>query len=237
MRLDKLLSHAGYGSRSEANALVRAGRVQVDGALARDAAMGVSPDACVRVDGADAGYRPVHLLMMNKPAGLLTATRDPKAPTVLDLLAPAHRKSGVFPVGRLDKDVTGLLLLTNDGQLGHRLLSPASGTVKVYEALCASAPAANAEAAFAAGLPLYDFTARPAVLRRLSPAQPCLVRVDVTEGRFHQVKRMLAAVGAPVVTLKRLAIGGVWLDESLPPGAFRPLTLTEEAALRGDGHA
>ena len=229
-RLDKLLSATGRWSRREARELVRQGRVLVDGRCAVSAEEKIdSAAACVLVDGEPVAREKYIYVMLHKPAGILSATEDSRQPTVLDLLPPAWRKRGVAPVGRLDKDTEGLLLLTDDGALAHHLLSPKFHVDKVYYAQVSGVLQPSDTAAFAAGMTLPDgLQCLPAELEILSPGE-CLV--TLREGKFHQVKRMLAARGKPVTYLKRLAMGSVRLDASLSPGAFRVLTEEEVKAL------
>lgn len=224
LRLDKLLSDSGLWSRKEAKQLLKQGRVQVDGTVERAPERKVHPETVqVTVDGQPVGWSEFHYIMMNKPAGVLTATEDRRQKTVLDLLPPEYGK--LFPVGRLDKDTEGLLLLTDDGALAHRLLSPRYHVDKVYLAeIDGETDEADAEA-FEAGMTLEDGTqCLPAGLKSLGRGR-CLV--TLREGKFHQVKRMLAQRGKPVLHLKRLSMGEVRLDEALKPGEFRPLTALE----------
>ena len=226
MRLDKLLSECGVASRKEIRQLIRSGRVSVDGAAAASPEMKLDPyKALVCLDGTIIEYAKYHYYMMNKPAGVLSATDDGRQKTVLDLVTPEMRKIGLFPVGRLDKDTTGLLLLTNDGEFAHRVISPRSGIVKVYHART-EAPVDEADiTAFKEGLTLGDGTkCLPAGLKLL-PDGSCLV--EVMEGKYHQVKRMLSSRGKPVTELKRLSIGGLKLDKALLPGSFRALEENE----------
>ena len=226
MRLDKLLSECGVASRKEIRQLIRSGRVSVDGAAAASPEMKLDPyKALVCLDGTKIEYAKYHYYMMNKPAGVLSATDDGRQKTVLDLVTPEMRKMGLFPVGRLDKDTTGLLLLTNDGEFAHRVISPRSGIVKVYHART-EAPVDEADiTAFKEGLTLGDGTkCLPAGLKLL-PDGSCLV--EVMEGKYHQVKRMLSSRGKPVTELKRLSIGGLKLDKALLPGSFRALEENE----------
>ena len=226
MRLDKLLSECGVASRKEIRQLIRSGRVSVDGAAAESPGMKLDPyKALVCLDGTKIEYAKYHYYMMNKPAGVLSATDDGRQKTVLDLVTPEMRKIGLFPVGRLDKDTTGLLLLTNDGEFAHRVISPRSGIVKVYHART-EAPVDEADiTAFKEGLTLGDGTkCLPAGLKLL-PDGSCLV--EVMEGKYHQVKRMLSSRGKPVTELKRLSIGGLKLDKALLPGSFRALEENE----------
>lgn len=229
-RLDKLLSGTGRWSRREVKELLRQGRVTVDGCPAHSAEQKLEPDAvCLAVDGEPISLERFTYIMLHKPAGLLSATEDSRQRTVLDLLPPELRRRGLAPVGRLDKDTEGLLLLTNDGELTHRLLSPKYHVDKVYYARVDGTLSQDAVEAFAAGLTLEDgLTCLPARLELLAPGQ---VRVTLREGKFHQVKRMLAACGAPVTYLKRLSMGPLQLDETLAPGAWRPLTREEQTAL------
>lgn len=230
MRLDKLLSHLNCGSRKEVQALIRAGRVTVDGTAQRDPAFKVDPDrAETAVDGAVQRYRAQRYYMLNKPAGVITASRDERHDTVLELF-PADIRRGLFAVGRLDKDTEGLLLLTNDGELTHRLLSPRYHVDKRYLA-CVDGDLSPADvSAFAAGMTLPDgLVCLPAGLKLLPQPRTCIV--TLREGKFHQVKRMLAACGAPVLYLKRLSMGPLTLPDDLPPGAYRLLTDEEISAL------
>lgn len=232
MRLDKAVSLAGL-TRSEARKAISAGRVWVNGQPARDGGMQVRPED-VRVDGAEPVAPGELYIMVNKPAGLVTATEDRRLPTVLSLLPEAMQRRGPGPVGRLDRDVTGLVLLTTDGQLAHRLISPRWKAEKLYRARCAGRLTEADAAAFANGLALSDFTARPAELRILEAGEAeSTAEVVLTEGKFHQVKRMFAAVGHPLLALSRLRIGCVTLDPALAEGEWRSLTEDEVAGLRG----
>lgn len=229
-RLDKLLAGTGKWSRREVKALVRQGLVRVDGRLAASAEDKLDPAAAiVTVAGETISLCRFTYVMLHKPAGVLTATEDRKQPTVLDLLPPELRRIGLAPVGRLDKDTEGLLLLTNDGELAHRLLSPKYHVEKRYFArVDGELSAADAEA-FARGMTLGDgLECLPAGLELL-PGHACIV--TLREGKFHQVKRMLAARGAPVLYLKRLSMGPLTLDDSLAAGAYRLLRAEEISAL------
>lgn len=229
-RLDKLLAGTGKWSRREVKALVRQGLVRVDGRLAASAEDKLDPAATVvTVAGETVALHRFTYVLLHKPAGVLTATEDRKLPTVLDLLPPELRRIGLAPVGRLDKDTEGLLLLTNDGELAHRLLSPKYHVEKRYFArVDGELSAADAEA-FARGMTLGDgLECLPAGLEVL-PDRVCIV--TLREGKFHQVKRMLAARGAPVLYLKRLSMGPLTLDDSLAAGAYRLLRAEEILAL------
>lgn len=229
-RLDKLLAGTGKWSRREVKALVRQGLVRVDGRLAASAEDKLDPAAAIiTVAGETISLCRFTYVMLHKPAGVLTATEDRKQPTVLDLLPPELRRIGLAPVGRLDKDTEGLLLLTNNGELAHRLLSPKYHVEKRYFArVDGELSAADAEA-FARGMTLGDgLECLPAGLEVL-PDRVCIV--TLREGKFHQVKRMLAARGAPVLYLKRLSMGPLVLEDSLAAGAYRLLRAEEISAL------
>lgn len=228
-RLDKLLSRLGFGSRSEVKRLVKEGRVTVDGAAAADSGMQVDPSVnTVALDGEPVRYREFVYLMMNKPAGVVSATEDRRDRTVVDLLDPEYAVFRPFPVGRLDKDTEGLLLLTNDGKLAHRLLSPKKNVPKTYEADVDGIVTEEDGEAFARGVTLDDgYVTLPAKLAILESGPRSRVRLTIVEGKFHQVKRMFAARGKRVVFLKRISMGGLKLDPSLPPGEVRELTEEE----------
>lgn len=229
-RLDKLLAGTGKWSRREVKALVRQGLVRVDDRLAASAEDKLDPAAAiVTVAGETISLCRFTYVMLHKPAGVLTATEDRKQPTVLDLLPPELRRIGLAPVGRLDKDTEGLLLLTNDGELAHRLLSPKYHVDKRYLARVDGELSAADTEAFARGMTLGDgLECLPAELELL-PGRVCIV--TLREGKFHQVKRMLAARGAPVLYLKRLSMGALTLDDSLVAGAYRLLRAEEILAL------
>lgn len=240
MRLDKLLCTMGEGTRSEVRDLVRAGRVTVDGAIVRDAGMQVDAQGSeVAIAGRVVPYRSVCYVMLNKPQGVLTAARDKKQKTVMDLFPAWIPAMGAMPAGRLDKDTEGLLIVTSDGQLAHRIISPRKEVGKTYFAQVDGMLDAQDIAAFAAGLHISDsdgeFDARPARLEIVS-ASPEMseARVRVTEGKYHQVKRMFAARGVHVVYLKRLSIGALELDPALENGAWREMTMEEVAMLEMD---
>ncbi len=226
IRLDKLISDCGLATRKEIKQMIKAGRVTVDGVVASAPEQKLDPErSAVTLDGETVCYKKFHYYMLNKPAGLLSATDDRKQKTVLDLVSPEMRKMGLFPVGRLDKDTTGLLLLTDDGEFAHKVISPKSEIVKVYRAVTDGAVNAGDVRAFAEGIVLADGThCLPAVLKPLADGS-CLV--EVMEGKYHQVKRMLASRGKPVISLNRLSIGGLELDESLAQGEFREISEIE----------
>lgn len=230
-RLDKLLTQSGLYSRSEARELIRSGRVSVDGETLRRPEVKAAEDTAVFVDGEEVNCSLCRYFMLNKPAGVLSATDDRSQPTVLDLLPREIRALGLFPVGRLDKDTTGLLLLTNDGGFAHRVISPKHGVVKTYLAVTASPVDAEDVRAFREGITLADGThCLPAVLE---PLDGCRCRVLVSEGKYHQVKRMLAACGKPCTALERTAVGALELDPELPRGGWRELRQFETGLVFG----
>ena len=234
-RIDKLLAAMGLCSRKEAAAYARKGAIAVDGVVCRDASQKIDPDrVCLTFGGQPVGYQEHVYLMLHKPLGVLSATEDREQQTVLDLLPGVYRSRGVFPVGRLDKDTSGLLLLTDDGALGHHLTSPKHQVSKVYHAVADGVLGEADVDAFAAGIKLRDGTkCRPAKLEiRWVTDGKSDVLVTVCEGKYHQVRRMLAARGAPVLTLERLSEGEVVLDSALKPGEWRELTSEEISALR-----
>lgn len=231
MRLDKYLAEMGAGTRSELKKAVRAGHVTVDGKVVKDASVHIGEDEEVCLDGKPIAYEKYVYYMLNKPAGVISATEDPRQQTVLDLIDERQRK-GLFPVGRLDRDTEGLLLITNDGELAHRLLSPKRHVDKVYFARLDGPVGAREKELFAQGLKVDDsLTAMPADLEILESADE--VKVTIREGKFHQVKRMFGAVGREVLYLKRLSMGPLTLDAELVPGAYRRLTSGEESAIMG----
>lgn len=231
-RLDKILSGTGRWSRREVKELVRAGRVTVNSTPARSPEDKYEREGLeLRVDGVPVSGDRFLYLMLHKPAGLLSVTEDPKQRTVLELLPPHLRRVGLFPAGRLDKDTEGLLLLTNDGDLAHQLLAPKKHVDKIYFVRVEGTLDAEDTAAFEAGLTLGDgLVCLPAGLSRLSDPDSALV--TLREGKYHQIKRMLAARGKPVCYLKRLSMGPLTLDPGLEAGQWRSLTDAELAALQ-----
>ena len=234
-RLDKIIAGEGTYSRREVRLLVRQGRVLVDGVPARSPEDKVVPEAVeIMVDGTVLHCRRYTWIMLHKPAGVLSATEDGRGPTVLDLLPPELRRQGLFPVGRLDKDTEGLLLLTNEGGLAHDLLSPRRHVDKEYFVRVEGELTEEDCRAFAAGMTLDDgLRCLPAGLKilRAGPVSEAHV-TPLREGKFHQVKRMLAARGKPVLYLKRVRMGNLPLDPALEPGTYRYLTEDEVESLR-----
>ena len=229
-RLDKRLASTGRWSRKEARELARAGRVSVNGVVCRSTDEKVGESAIVLVDGQPVGESGPVYLMLHKPAGVVSATEDTREKTVLDLLPSHYKKMGLFPVGRLDKDTEGLLLLTNDGPLAHHLLSPRHHVDKVYYLEVDGVLDQEDCAACSEGITLADgYTCLPARLEPQGEGRAALL--TISEGKYHQVKRMMASRGKPVTYLKRVRFGGIALDESLAKGCWRALTEEEKTEL------
>ena len=231
MRLDKFLVACAVGSRTEVKNFLKAGRVTVNGKKEKSAKLQINEESDeICFDGQKLEYEEFVYYMMNKPQGVISATEDPKHKTVLDLLDDLARSKEVFPVGRLDIDTHGLLLLTNDGKLAHALLSPKRHVDKTYLARINGVMTDADVETFAQGVPLKDFTCQPAKLELVSmdaEKNQSLVRVTIAEGKFHQVKRMVAYCGKEVVDLQRLTMGTLTLDEDLKRGEWRRLTKEE----------
>lgn len=232
IRLDKYLADMGLGTRTEAKKLIRQGKVTVDGVIEK------TPERKIHINeqsiccmGEPVSYETYEYYMLNKPAGVVSATTDTKDKTVMELLSNTKRK-GLFPVGRLDKDTEGLLLITNDGELAHRLLSPKKHVDKVYYAKVQGFVDETDQEIFAKGMAIGNGeTALPSELEILSSGEISEIRLTIQEGKFHQVKRMFHAVGKEVVFLKRLSMGTLQLDETLAPGEYRKLTKEEQKRL------
>ncbi|EAH1374248.1 pseudouridine synthase [Listeria monocytogenes] len=231
MRLDKLLSHTGFGSRKEVKPLLKSGAVVVNGTIQKDSKTQVNPDKDqITVHGTPVVYQEFVYFMLHKPQNVVSATEDNVSETVIDLLAQEDTLTDPFPVGRLDKDTEGLLIITNDGTLVHNLLSPKKHIDKTYYAKIDGDVTAEDVEAFAAGIELDDgYTCKPARLEIITPNE---IKVTIQEGKFHQVKRMFAARGKSVSYLKRISMGNLQLDESLALGEYRPLTEAELAILQ-----
>jgi 16S rRNA pseudouridine516 synthase len=229
-RLDKILSGTGLYTRSEARAAVTGGRVAVDGRTVLRPEQKVLRTSCITADGAQVDTAEFIYYMLYKPAGCVSAVADDRWPTAVGLFPAALRARGIFPVGRLDMDVTGLLIVTDDGGYAHRVTSPRSGVDKVYEAQTDGELTAADEAAFSAGIVLPDGTRyRPAKLEISSLDSRC-ARVTVTEGKYHEVKNLFEALDRQVLALRRVRVGQLCLDLSLRPGEFRRMK-PEEAEL------
>ena len=232
IRLDKYLSDASPYSRKEVRVLVKRNAVTVNGAAAKSADMKINEEKdTVCVNGTQIQYRKFIYIMLNKPQGYLSATEDDRDPVVVDLLPEELKHFAPFPVGRLDKDTEGLLLLTNDGHFDHELMSPRKNLFKRYYAEL-DLPATEEDiTSFAEGMEFKEFSAKPARLE-IDPEDPRKVWVEISEGKYHQVKRMCERVGKNVLFLKRIAIGDLKLDETLECGNVRELT-SEELAIFG----
>lgn len=235
MRLDKFLVEMKKGSRSEVKKLIKSGRVTVDGQTVREPEQKFDPErAQISLDGQTVSYASFEYFMLNKPQGVVSATEDRRFQTVVDLIDTARRKD-LFPAGRLDIDTEGLLLITNDGQLAHQLLSPKKHVDKVYFARVEGILPSDVKEQFAKGLTLdKEVKTLPARLELLKEGPVSEVRLTIHEGKFHQVKRMFEAVGCRVLYLKRLSMGSLVLDETLAPGEYRRLTDDELRALKGE---
>ncbi|WP_062047668.1 pseudouridine synthase [Bacillus sp. JCM 19034] len=226
MRLDKLLSHTGYGTRKEVKKLLKQGAVTVNGVTIKEAKtqVDVKKDV-VNVQNERIHYEPYIYLMLNKPKGVISATEDEFQKTVIDLLSPEHQRFEPFPVGRLDKDTEGLLLLTNDGQFSHSLMSPRKHVAKTYEAIVTGKVTQEDKELLENGVKLDDgYVTKPAELTIINALDVSTIRLTITEGKYHQVKRMFAAIGKKVLELKRTHIANLALDEALKLGEYRPLT-------------
>ena len=222
MRLDRWLATLSVGSRSEVKQWIRGGKAAVNGRVETDPSRSFETETDrVALNGKELDGRISRHVMLYKPAGLLTAARDAKQPTVMDLLPAVYRSIGCMPVGRLDKDTTGLLLLTTDGELNHRLLSPGRHVDKRYRAIVDTPLTEKDAEAFARGIELSDFTAKPARLEILRAGETSLAEVTITEGKFHQVRRMFAATGHEVLELHRCAFGPLELPAELPEVLMR----------------
>ena len=234
IRLDKYLADMGVGTRSEVKNYIRKGRVQINEVVIKESDKKINIDSDkVAFDGSILTYVSTEYYMLNKPAGVVSATRDNLSETVLDLIDSTNKD--LFPVGRLDKDTEGLLLITNDGELAHKLLSPKKKVPKVYYAKINGKIVEEDVEMFSKGIAISeDFVTLPAELEIIKSCEISTVKVTIHEGKFHQVKRMFEAVGKEVIYLKRLSMGDLILDESLELGEYRPLTIEEINMLKGE---
>lgn len=228
-RIDKVLSNMGHGTRKEVKELIKSGMVEIDGVVVKDAGFQVEPDSQeIKVGGTRLFYREFIYILMNKPQGVISATEDNRERTVIDLLSDDFKAFNPFPVGRLDKDTEGLLLLTNDGQLSHMLLSPKKHVPKTYIAKVLGRVSEKDIEAFSNGVTLEDgYKTMASQLVVLERGSISLAEVTIYEGKFHQVKRMFKAVGKEVIYLKRISMGELKLDETLEPGCYRELNERE----------
>lgn len=235
MRLDKVLSNSGFGSRSEIRRLAKEGLIKVDGSIICEASMHVDPvKSKIEIKGTLLNYREFIYVMMNKPAGVISATSDNKLRTVIDLLPEELSCFDLFPAGRLDIDTEGMLLLTNDGRMAHDLLSPKKHVDKKYYAMIDGLVTDEDIKSFNEGLVLDDgYKTMSAELEIHKAGLSSEIELTLHEGKFHQVKRMFEAVGKKVTYLKRIQMGGLKLDDSLKPGECRELTAEEVELLNG----
>ncbi len=234
-RLDKVLANLGYGTRKEVKFLVKDGLIEVDNKIVKDSGVKIDPNTSeIKVSGEIINYRKYIYLIMNKPDGVVSATFDNYDETVIDLLDPEYQSFDPFPVGRLDKDTVGLLLLTNDGELNHRLISPKWHVDKVYYAEIDKMVEEKDIKTFEAGILLDDgYKCLPAKLDILqSDEDGSRVRVTIQEGKFHQVKRMFNSVDKNVVYLRRIKFGPLDIDENLQEGEYRELSEEEVEILK-----
>lgn len=229
MRIDKLLANSGFGSRKEVKKLLKSGTVLCNEKKITDAKAHVDPEKDqITVHGEVVEYREYIYVMMNKPQGYISATEDDRLQTVLDLLEPEDAYMKPFPVGRLDRDTEGLLVLTNNGQLAHDVLAPKKHVPKTYYAVIDGVVDEVDIERFKQGITLEDgYVTKPGYLTILKSGMQSEIELIITEGKFHQVKRMFEAVGKKVVYLKRVAMGALVLDESLEPGEYREMTEEE----------
>ena len=229
VRLDKFLADAGAGTRSEVKKYIQKGQVQVNGKSVKKPELKVTEEDQVVMNGQEIHAAPEYVYyLFNKPAGCVSATEDSRDKTVLDYIEEKDRRKGLFPVGRLDKDTEGFLLITDDGPLAHELLSPKKHVDKIYYAKIQGKVDESDVKAFADGVDIGDDTpAKSADLRILKSGEESEIELTITEGRFHQVKRMFHAVGKEVVYLKRLSMGSLILDKTLAKGEYRSLTEEE----------
>lgn len=234
MRIDKFLSNMGFGSRKEVKILLKSKAVEVNGEIVRDPKVHVNEVTdLVAVEGEEIVYSEFIYLLMNKPQGVISATEDKYDQTVIDLLAEEDQHFEPFPVGRLDKDTEGFLLLTNDGKLAHELLSPKKHVDKRYFAIIDGRVTEEDGEAFQRGVMLDDgYVTKPAELNILESGTVSRIELTITEGKFHQVKRMFESVGKEVTYLKRLSMGPLQLDPELKLGEYRPLTEQEIDSLK-----
>ncbi|MGV8980522.1 pseudouridine synthase [Clostridium sp.] len=234
-RIDKILSNLGHGTRKEVKGLLKKGRVEVDGIIASDSAMKVDPDkAIIKVDGEEIKYRKNIYLIMNKPSGVISATVDNHDETVIDLIDEQYHAFKPFPIGRLDKDTVGLLLITNDGELNHKLIAPKNHVDKVYYAEINKFIDASDIATFKKGVVIDDgYKCMPSILKVLNANENgSEVMITIQEGKFHQVKRMFESVDKKVVFLRRTSFGPLKLDENLAEGQYRELSEEELNSLK-----
>lgn len=239
MRLDKFLSHTGFGSRKEVKELLKKKLVQVNGQLEKEGKKAIDEtNDQVIVNNQLVQYKKYIYYMLNKPQGVVSATEDREHRTVIDLIAEKDMVQGLFPVGRLDKDTTGLLLLTNNGDLAHQLLSPKKKVPKLYQASVSGIMTDEDSLIFSKGITISGnercLPAKLKIKQTNEENTTSEIELEIMEGKYHQVKRMVEAVGKKVTTLNRLSMGGINLDQELKPGKYRELTQNEQEILGVD---
>ena len=231
MRIDKYLANMNVGSRKEVHVLIKKGMVTVNDQLVKTPKEQVKESDQVLVDGQEVNYQKYHYFLMNKPKGVLSATEDRSQRTVISLLKPRDRYQGITPVGRLDKDTTGLLLLTNDGQLNHELLAPNRHVAKIYRAQIAGVADESTVKTFSSGMTLGDGTklkpAQLTILKQDEEHDSSEIEIEISEGKYHQIKRMFGAVGMKVVELERISMGKLKLPAGLKRGKYVELSVDE----------
>lgn len=228
-RLDKIIANSGTLSRKEVHRLIKSGSVSVNGIITKDRGFCIDPESAeIKINGQSVSLEKYVYIMLNKPEGIVSATKDPKEKTVIDLVPAEFKKKNLFPAGRLDRNTTGFVLITDNGDFAHRILSPKNHIEKTYEARLAERIGACALEEVAKGITLGDGTeCLPAKVRVLEDGENPLVEIKICEGKYHQIKRMFAAVGNAVIELKRVKMGEMPLDEALAPGECRLLTKQE----------
>lgn len=231
MRLDKLLANMGIGSRKDVKSLLKKRQVTVNDTVVKDGGLHVDPETdIIKASGKQIGYQKYHYIMLHKPKGVVSATTDSRDTTVIDLVRDDFQHVDLFPVGRLDKDTEGLLLLTNDGELAHQLTSPKKAIIKTYFATIDGHVTQRDVDLFRNGIQLDDgYTTKPAILSIRKAGNMSEINISISEGKYHQIKRMFAAVDKRVTYLKRLSMGKLKLDQQLALGAYRELTQAELA--------
>lgn len=236
MRIDKYLANMNVGSRKEVHVLIKKGMVTVNDQLVKTPKEQVKESDQVLVDGQEVNYQKYHYFLMNKPKGVLSATEDRSQKTVISLLKPEDQYQGITPVGRLDKDTTGLLLLTNDGQLNHELLAPNRHVAKIYRAQIAGVADESTVKTFSSGMTLGDGTklkpAQLTILKQDEEHDSSEIEIEISEGKYHQIKRMFGAVGMKVVELERISMGKLKLPAGLKRGKYVELSVDEVKRIR-----
>jgi 16S rRNA pseudouridine516 synthase len=229
VRLDKFIADSGISTRGEVKKAIKSGKASVNGKIIKGGGFKINPDSdTITYCGKNIGYDKFLYLMLNKPMGVVSATEDKRDKTVLDLIDKQLANRGLFPVGRLDKDTVGLLILTNDGDFAHKTLSPKKHVAKTYEAKITGLLPENAVQLFKDGISIGNYKCKSALLDVIEKNSDITdVKIEISEGKFHQIKRMFEAVGCKVVYLKRISFGEITLDEELKEGEYRPLNQKE----------